>query len=215
MEKGVVENFKEKAKGIGDAVADYADSLFESLDSSAATQATREAAKKQAETVLSEFATQAQQRSVAVKTTVDADQLLAGANAAANYVEQNADLIVLRAVVQPEAAPQLQAYPGFYAPEYADGGPIKPPNAIDKLLGWFNKDEFILRAQAARNIGLSKLNYMNQTGRIPAFAGGGSVGTPINLYLPGGQSFPMSAQPSVAKQLASILGTEVLKRGRR
>jgi hypothetical protein len=50
---------------------------------------------------------------------------------------------------------------------------------------------------------------------IPAYAAGGPVGTPVNLYLPDGRSFGMSAAPSVARELTKILSTEVLKRGRR
>jgi hypothetical protein len=147
--------------------------------------------------------------------TGDVAQATAAITAVLQEMQAKVQPIVVPVVAQPAGADQLQAYPGFYAPEYAAGGPIRPPNAIDKLLGWFNKDEFILRAQAARDIGLSKLNYMNQTGRIPAYAAGGPVGTPVNIVLPGGQSFGLTAQPSVAKQLASILSTEVLKRGRR
>ena len=100
----------------------------------------------------------------------------------------------------------------------AAGGPITGPgtSVSDSILARLSAGEFVVRAAAVKNYGLGFLERLNSMA-LPRFATGGmvSVGTPINLYLPGGQSFPMSAQPSVAKQLASILSTEVLKRGRR
>jgi hypothetical protein len=100
----------------------------------------------------------------------------------------------------------------------AGGGLISGPgtSVSDSILARLSAGEFVVRAQAVKNYGLGFLERLNSMA-LPRFATGGmvSTGTPINLYLPGGQSFPMSAQPSVAKQLASILGTEVLKRGRR
>jgi len=100
----------------------------------------------------------------------------------------------------------------------AAGGPITGPgtSVSDSILARLSAGEFVIRAAAVKNYGLGFLERLNSMA-LPRFATGGmvSVGTPINLYLPGGQSFPMSAQPSVAKQLASILSTEVLKRGRR
>jgi len=100
----------------------------------------------------------------------------------------------------------------------AAGGPIIGPgtSVSDSILARLSAGEFVVRAAAVKNYGLGFLERLNSMA-LPRFATGGmvSTGTPVNLYLPGGQSFPMTAQPSVAKQLASILSTEVLKRGRR
>jgi hypothetical protein len=100
----------------------------------------------------------------------------------------------------------------------AAGGLISGPGTAvsDSILARLSAGEFVVKAAAVKTYGLGFLERLNHMA-LPRFATGGmvSTGTPINLYLPGGQSFPMSAQPSVAKQLASILSTEVLKRGRR
>jgi hypothetical protein len=85
------------------------------------------------------------------------------------------------------------ALPKFTLPKFAAGGVVN---------------------NITQHYGLPSMSRL-ATAPLPAYAAGGPVGTPINLYLPDGRSFGMSAQPSVAKQLANILGTEVLKRGRR
>ncbi len=73
--------------------------------------------------------------------------------------------------------------------------------------------EFVVKAAAVKNYGLGFLERLNQM-QVPRFASGGPVGTPINIHLDG-HAYPMTAQPSVAKELGRLLGIEVLKRGRR
>ncbi len=99
---------------------------------------------------------------------------------------------------------------------FASGGHVRGPGTSlsDSILARLSAGEFVVRAQAVRNYGLGFLERLNSLA-LPKFATGGPVGTPINLYLPDGRSFGMSAQPSVAAQLGRILGAEVLKRGRR
>lgn len=121
---------------------------------------------------------------------------------------------------------------------FASGGLISGPGTAtsDSVLARLSAGEFVVKAAAVRNYGAAFLEKLNQLKlpkfslgglvpspalpqvimqQVPAFAAGGPVGTPVNIVLPGGQSFGLSAQPSVAKQLSAILSTEVLKRGRR
>jgi tape measure domain-containing protein len=121
-------------------------------------------------------------------------------------------------VVTPSVGMTEDGRPIYSATQaFAAGGPVKPPNAFDNLLGWFNRDEFIMRAAAVRKYGAGFMDSINSLAfpKVPAYAAGGPVGTPVNLYLPDGRSFGMSAAPSVARELTKILSTEVLKRGRR
>jgi hypothetical protein len=96
---------------------------------------------------------------------------------------------------------------------YASGGAVKPPNGVDNLLGWFNADEFVLRAQATRYYGRGFLDRLNNM-MIPKYAAGGPVTSPVNVYV-GGSGYPMRADPSVAEDLSRALRLEVLRRGRR
>ena len=99
---------------------------------------------------------------------------------------------------------------------FASGGLIRGPGTSlsDSILARLSAGEFVVRAAAVKQYGLGFLERLNSMA-LPRFATGGPVGTPVNIYLPGGQSYGMTAQPSVAKQLAAVLSTEVLKRGRR
>jgi hypothetical protein len=101
------------------------------------------------------------------------------------------------------------ALPKFTLPKFATGGIV---NNITQSVPALAQGGVV--NNIVQHYGLPTLSRL-ATAPLPAYAAGGPVGTPINLYLPDGRSFGMSAQPSVAKQLANILGTEVLKRGRR
>lgn len=59
----------------------------------------------------------------------------------------------------------------------ASGGPVWGPGSdtSDSILARLSNGEFVLRAWAVRQIGLSRLMYANSTGKLPAFAGGGPV----------------------------------------
>jgi tape measure domain-containing protein len=119
-----------------------------------------------------------------------------------------------------EAVPQLLPVPGLYA----SGGPIAGPGTAtsDSVLARLSAGEYVVRAAAVKAYGLGFLERLNSMrlpkfgfgGLVPAFAGGGSVGTPVHLHI-GGESLPMSAAPDVAKTLQRVMRTEVLKRGRR
>jgi hypothetical protein len=110
----------------------------------------------------------------------------------------------------------------------ASGGPIRGAGTgtSDSIIARLSAGEYVLRAAAVKNYGLSFLEKLNAmrvprfaagglVPTVPRFSSGGPVGVPVNIYLPDGQSFPMTAQPSVAKTLGRILSHEVLKRGRR
>lgn len=62
----------------------------------------------------------------------------------------------------------------------ATGGSIWGPGTgtSDSILARLSNGEFVVRAQAASAIGHGRLDYMNRTGKLPAFATGGSVGAP-------------------------------------
>jgi hypothetical protein len=47
----------------------------------------------------------------------------------------------------------------------------------DSIEALLSDGEYVLRTKAARSIGYGKLDYMNRFGKLPAFAGGGTVGS--------------------------------------
>lgn len=129
--------------------------------------------------------------------------------------------------IQPAAAipegitPQLLPVPGLYAA----GGPIGGPGTAtsDSILARLSAGEYVVRAAAVKAYGLGFLERLNSMrlpkfgfgGLVPAFAVGGSVGTPVHLHLGGESIGPMQAGPDVAAALKRVMRTEVLKRGRR
>jgi len=65
------------------------------------------------------------------------------------------------------------------APRFARGGPVPPHLGTpgqDSVPAYLMPDEYVLRTSSARKIGRARLDFMNQTGKIPGFADGGSVG---------------------------------------
>ncbi len=114
--------------------------------------------------------------------------------------------------------------PQGITPGMAAGGRVAGPGTgtSDSVLARLSAGEYVVRAAAVRSYGASLLDRINSLafprfnagGLVPAFAGGGSVGTPVHLHI-GGESLPMSAAPDVAQTLQRIVRTEVLKRGRR
>jgi hypothetical protein len=60
----------------------------------------------------------------------------------------------------------------------AAGGMIRGPGTetSDSIPAILSDGEYVVRAQSVRGIGIDRLNYMNQTGRMPAFQEGGFVG---------------------------------------
>ncbi len=60
----------------------------------------------------------------------------------------------------------------------AGGGRVYGPGTTtsDSVPIAASRDEFMMKAKAARKIGYNRLAYMNATGNIPGFAGGGRVG---------------------------------------
>jgi hypothetical protein len=111
---------------------------------------------------------------------------------------------------------------------YASGGGIRGPGTgtSDSILARLSAGEYVVRAAAVKNYGIEFLERLNSlrlpkfalgglaAPSVPAFAGGGPVGTPVHLHI-GDHHFETSAAPSVAQQMARIMSTEVLKRGRR
>lgn len=96
---------------------------------------------------------------------------------------------------------------------YASGGAVRPPNAIDNILGWFNRDEFVMRAAAVRKYGMGFMDSINNM-TLPRFAMGGPVGTPVNVVLDG-RSFGMQTDSGTGTDLLKALRLEVLRRGKR
>ena len=57
------------------------------------------------------------------------------------------------------------------------GGYISGPGTgtSDSILTRLSDGEFVVKAQSVRDIGVGRLDYLNQTGKLPRFADGGSV----------------------------------------
>ena len=67
-------------------------------------------------------------------------------------------------------------------PGQATGGQIRGPgtSTSDSIAAWLSNGEFVIRTQSAKAIGYDRLRYMNVTGQLPQFAGGGMPGDIIN-----------------------------------
>jgi TP901 family phage tail tape measure protein len=68
----------------------------------------------------------------------------------------------------------------------AGGGSVWGPGTAtsDSIPAWLSNGEFVIRTAAARAIGYGRLDAMNRTGRLPAFASGGQVGAPSPVAFP-------------------------------
>lgn len=117
------------------------------------------------------------------------------------------------------------------APGYADGGRIRGPGSgtSDSILARLSNGEFVMRAAAVQHYGADFLNRLNRM-TLPRFADGGAVSrlslpaapslstgpsSIVNLTLPGGGTFEMRAQESVAAALQKAVSRAALMHGRR
>jgi TP901 family phage tail tape measure protein len=82
----------------------------------------------------------------------------------------------------------------------AEGGHIRGQgtSTSDSILSWLSNGEFVIKAASVQAIGVDRLAYANQTGQLPAFAGGGLAG-----YAAGG-AVSVSSAISVATLLRLI-----------
>lgn len=82
----------------------------------------------------------------------------------------------------------------------AAGGPIDGPGTetSDSIHAMLSKNEYVVKASSAKKLGLSKLNYLNTYGELPAFAAGGSVRWPYPV------TAAMTRIPSKAEALAAV-----------
>ena len=72
------------------------------------------------------------------------------------------------------------------APKKAQGGLIPgPPSTADTVPAYLSTGEYVVRASAVQRLGVQRLDHMNATGTVPAFATGGLV-SPARLAA-GGQ----------------------------
>lgn len=122
------------------------------------------------------------------------------------------------------------------APGYAVGGAIHGPGTgrSDSILARVSNGEHVLTAQevaaAGGHAAIYRLRAMLRQGAIPGFADGGAIerlslpSVPaassgptniINLTLPGGESFELQAQESVARALQRTVGRASIMHGRR
>ena len=64
----------------------------------------------------------------------------------------------------------------------AGGGLISGPGTgtSDSILARVSDGEYVVRAAATRSVGTAAMDYINMTGRLPGFAGGGQVGAPAS-----------------------------------
>jgi tape measure domain-containing protein len=118
------------------------------------------------------------------------------------------------------AAPRLQAYPGFYAPEYAVGGLLRGPGTgtSDSILARVSNKEYIVNAkQTARFLPLLEAINSGRL-RLPRFATGGPVSanpTASYRFDLNGRSISGTGAAAEVTAFASELRREVLRRGRR
>ncbi|MEL4357030.1 MULTISPECIES: phage tail tape measure protein [unclassified Luteococcus] len=71
---------------------------------------------------------------------------------------------------------------GGYAQGYVRGPGTGTSDSIDAKL---SNGEFVMRERAVRALGVARMDYINRTGKLPAFATGGLVGSP-QRYATGG-----------------------------
>lgn len=119
----------------------------------------------------------------------------------------------------------------------AAGGPIFGAGTAtsDSIPALLSNGEHVLTAAEVRAAGGHQAIYALRAamlgGRLPRFAAGGMVGglaipapitresgsaalQPVNITMPGGQTYPMQAAPDVARAMDAHIRTQVLKRGR-
>lgn len=86
--------------------------------------------------------------------------------------------IAMAGVIGATAGAQVAA---IQSENYASGGLVRGPGTgtSDSISANLSNGEYVLKADAVRQIGLRNLQMMN-TGNMPAFSEGGSVGMPVN-----------------------------------
>ena len=195
---------------------------LEEIDTAAAVQSVSkaEAAVQDAENALFTLTEQAKQlEAIKVGADVSAAEQQMRELLARVQAFYDANPVVLKALVQREndLAIGLDKLPAK-----AGGGRLHGPGTptSDSILMWGSKDEFMLRAAAARRIGYDRLEYMNRTGKIPGFAAGGAIarsvaslpspasaassgggGDTIHLTLPGLGTFTVQASRAQSTSL--------------
>jgi len=77
---------------------------------------------------------------------------------------------------------------------YATGGHVTGPGTgtSDSIPAWLSNGEFVVKEKAVRRLGVGRLNYLNETGTLPAFRDGGLVNTGGLNTGPSGQSITIS-----------------------
>lgn len=82
----------------------------------------------------------------------------------------------LRTVVSSPVADPGNFYAGG-GNEWSGGGTVRGPgtSTSDDILSWLSDGEFVTRTWAAERIGYDNMAYMNATGELPRFVGGGAV----------------------------------------
>lgn len=88
---------------------------------------------------------------------------------------------------------------GFASGGYTGGG-------RSKVRGFVHGEEFVMRAQATRSIGLSALEHMNRTGRVPASAVANSNTTNDNRALQNIASVSANGSNAIVDALRSEIG---------
>lgn len=112
----------------------------------------------------------------------------------------------------------------------AGGGSVFGPgtSTSDSIHALLSDGEYVLRTKAARAIGYGKLDYMNRFGKLPAFAGGGQVGSSypssmmvelspadrMNMWGSGGGGTPVIVMID-GKQIAAVVRSQNAKDQRR
>ncbi|MCP9495883.1 MAG: hypothetical protein MSG64_15650 [Pyrinomonadaceae bacterium MAG19_C2-C3] len=85
---------------------------------------------------------------------------------------------------------------------FADGGltPDIGTETSDSILARLSKNEFVIKAKSVRGVGANVLRYINDFGRLPAFAVGGLVNSNVAAIAAGGASVFGASSPTIINQ---------------
>lgn len=170
-----------------------------------------------------------QGEAIKLKAEIDMESVTSAVEAVRQAFANTTFAIKVAATNVPTPAPQVST---LDAERRADGGLMAGPghDTSDNILTLTSPGEYVVRAAAVRHYGADTLAAINRM-RLPRFATGGLVGgldipapirggaggnalQPMNLTLPDGRTFPVNAQPDVARDMDRHIRMQALKRGR-
>lgn len=93
----------------------------------------------------------------------------------------------------------LSSLGSMFAGSFATGGLLQGPgtSTSDSILARLSRGEFVVKAASVGRVGVNTMRYINQYGRLPAFASGGGWALPSG----GGSSGPTTVNTRVQPQV--------------